>query len=45
MHALDLQENAQKELLAQLRKERKELMDEFDDDSDLSKKILIKGIK
>lgn len=43
--ALETQENAQSELLASLKKERQDLVKEFDGDTDLKSKVLITGIK
>lgn len=45
MLALETQENSQRELLEMLRKERQNLVAEFDGDTDLKSKTLISGIK
>ena len=43
--AVEKQEEAQSELLASLKKDRQDLVAEFDGDTDLKKKVLITGIK
>lgn len=43
--AIEQQEDAQKQLLAQLKKERKDLVAEFDEETDLKQKVIVEGIK
>lgn len=45
VRAIERQEDAQKKLLAQLKQERQDLVAEFDEDTDLKKKIIVSGIK
>ena len=45
LKALETQEAAQQELLASLKKERQDLVAEFDGETDLKRKVLITGIK
>ena len=45
LKALEIQEDAQKELLESLKKERQDLVSEFDGETDLKRKVLITGIK
>jgi hypothetical protein len=41
IQALDVQEEAQRKMLQTLKKDRSDLVAEFDDESDLKKKVLI----
>ena len=43
--AIELREEAQKELMAKLKQERQDLVSEFDEDTDLTKKVILSGIK
>ena len=43
--AIEQQEEAQKQLLAQLKQDRQDLIAEFDEDTDLKKKVIVSGIK
>lgn len=45
LNALELREEAQKKLIAKLKQERQDLVSEFDEDTDLTKKVVISGIK
>lgn len=42
---IEIQENASKELLDEMRQERDDLVEYFEKDTDLSKKVLISGVR